>query len=178
MILTLTFKALKTLQFESLSLTADVWRQHATFINPDHNQMLRAPTIVSCNRSNPSNNGECATKYRQTIRTGFIKEFVLIQQIHTVNTNSLMQPVRIVWPFFSQFLLLFVHILRLNILRLRKRRWASWINCKLKLQRTLRLKATVPTKRREIGSIAISKSTQTFKYWHTVKLVENGYKFT
>ena len=39
--------------------------------------------------------GESGTTHGQAIRTGFIKGFVLVQQIHTIHTNSLMKPVRI-----------------------------------------------------------------------------------
>ena len=48
---------------------------------------------------------ESGTKHGQATRTSFIREFVLVQQIHTVHTNSLMKPVRIAWHVLSQILL-------------------------------------------------------------------------
>ena len=39
--------------------------------------------------------GESTTKHGQAICTGFLKESVIVKQIHTVNTNSLIKPVGI-----------------------------------------------------------------------------------
>ena len=38
--------------------------------------------------------GESATKHGQAIRMSFTREFLIVQQMHTVDTNFLMKPVR------------------------------------------------------------------------------------
>ena len=43
---------------------------------------------------------ESGTKHGQAIRTGLIKESVVHNQIHSVDTNSLKKPVRIASPCF------------------------------------------------------------------------------
>ena len=39
------------------------------------------------------------TKHGQTIRAGFIKEFLYIEHVQTGNTNSLIKPLQIAEPF-------------------------------------------------------------------------------
>ena len=45
--------------------------------------------------------GQFCSKHGQAFRTGFIQEFVFVRQIHTMNTNSSMKPVRNAWPGFE-----------------------------------------------------------------------------
>ena len=44
--------------------------------------------------------GESGTKHGQAVCPVFIKAFVFVKQFHSVNTNSLKNPVRNTWPYY------------------------------------------------------------------------------